>query len=76
MALMNAKCKRNLKEHTEIPLLPEEGELLVAGFLVTRHFQVFTDLDRVVKIRYDLAARTVTPIDTHAPIRVEWTDNK
>ena len=76
MALMNAKCKRNLKEHTEIPRLPERGELLVAGFLVTRHFQVFTDLDRVVKIRYDLAARTVTPIDTHAPIRVEWTDNK
>ena len=76
MALMRAHARKNLCTHTEIPALPERGELLVAGFLVTRHFEVFTDLDRVVKIRYDLAARTVTPIDTHAPIRVTWIDNK
>ena len=73
MALMQGKCKRNLASHTEAPVLPEKGELVVAGFVVTRHFRVFTHPDRVVRIRYDLGTREITPIDTHAPITVEWT---
>ena len=70
--LMASKCKQNLTSHRDLIEIPPTGEFLVAGFLVTKHFEVWTDVDRVVRIRYDLSTRTVTPIDTHAPIRVEW----
>lgn len=72
MALMHKKCERNLAEHTAPITIPEKGEFLVGGFLVTKHFQVFTDSDRLVKIRYDLAARRVEVIEGNAPIRVVW----
>jgi pimeloyl-ACP methyl ester carboxylesterase len=55
--------KRALKYHP-VPELPEKGELIVAGYVVTKHFSVFMDsIDSVGKIKYNLKKRKISFVD-------------
>ncbi|MBT4978026.1 MAG: prolyl oligopeptidase family serine peptidase, partial [Gemmatimonadetes bacterium] len=59
-----AFCDRALVDHQAPPVLPQSGELVVAGYLVTKHFTVFLDsIDHVARIRYDLDLREVDFVD-------------
>lgn len=43
------------------PRLPPSGELIVAGYVVTKHFSVFMDsIDGVGKVKYDLKAKKIS----------------
>jgi dipeptidyl aminopeptidase/acylaminoacyl peptidase len=43
------------------PRLPSSGELIVAGYVVTKHFSVFMDsIDAIGKIKYNLKARKIS----------------
>lgn len=49
-----------LEKHPE-PQLPTKGELIVAGYVVTKHFSVFMDsIDQVGKIKYNLKKQKIT----------------
>ncbi len=44
----------------KVPQLPEKGELIVAGYLVTKKFSVFLNtIDAVGRIKYDLKTRQI-----------------
>ena len=59
-----AFCDRALVDHQAPPVLPKSGELVVAGYLVTKHFTVSLDsIDHVARIRYDLDLREVDFVD-------------
>ncbi|MDR1115778.1 MAG: prolyl oligopeptidase family serine peptidase [Tannerella sp.] len=52
--------KRALTRHP-VPKLPAKGELIVAGYIVTKHFSVFMDsIDSVGKIKYNLEKREIS----------------
>lgn len=52
--------KRALKPHS-IPELPAKGNLIVAGYVVTKHFSVFMDsIDSVGKIKYNLKKKKIS----------------
>ena len=52
--------KSALKYHPA-PQLPPKGELVVAGYVVTKHFSVFMDsIDSVGKIKYNLKKRKIS----------------
>lgn len=61
----NKKCCRNIDEYGLVgssgaPVAPS-GELIVAGYVVTKHFSVFMDsIDAVGKIKYDLKAKKIS----------------
>ena len=58
--LMSARA---LEKHSP-PILPTKGELIVAGYVVTKHFSVFMDsIDQVGLIEYDLDKRTCSFMD-------------
>ena len=59
-----AFCDRALVDHQAPPVLPQSGELVVAGYLVTKHFTVSLDsIEHVARIRYDLDLREVDFVD-------------
>ncbi len=51
--------RRALSKHPN-PVLPEKGDMIVAGYLVTKHFSVFLNsIDEVGEIKYDLRKKKV-----------------
>jgi pimeloyl-ACP methyl ester carboxylesterase len=59
------KQKKALEEkalqYHPVPELPIQGKLIVAGYVVTKYFEVFMDsIDSVGKIEYDLTNRKIT----------------
>lgn len=71
-ALVAAHCKKNIAEHKSVIEIPSVGEFVVGGYLVTKHFGVFGDIDKVFRIKYDLNTRTVEGIDTDCSFKVVW----
>lgn len=64
--------ERALACHPE-PHLKTKGELIVAGYVVTRYFSVFMDsIDSVGRIRYDLKKRKIKFLDGSG--RISWKD--
>ncbi|MDR0574055.1 MAG: prolyl oligopeptidase family serine peptidase [Tannerella sp.] len=60
--------KRALTPHPA-PGLPAKGELIVAGYVVTKHFSVFMDsIDSVGKIKYNLKKRKVSFVKGHGKV--------
>ncbi|MGV8096564.1 MAG: alpha/beta hydrolase family protein [Mangrovibacterium sp.] len=52
--------RQALKDHPT-PQLPSSGKLIVAGYVVTKHFTVFMNsIDDVGKIKYDLKKRKIS----------------
>ncbi|MBQ7063757.1 MAG: prolyl oligopeptidase family serine peptidase [Firmicutes bacterium] len=52
---MRTLADRNLMLHSSPIELPRKGSLIVAGYVVTKHFKVFLDsLDKVARLNYDL----------------------
>jgi hypothetical protein len=52
--------RQALKDHPA-PQLPSSGKLIVAGYVVTKHFTVFMNsIDAVGKIKYDLKKRKIS----------------
>jgi len=62
--------KQALQSHP-VPELPQKGELIVAGYVVTKHFSVFMDsIDSVGKIKYNLKKREISFIKGKG--KVSW----
>ncbi len=72
MALIPRNCRKNVQEHKQVINIPPEGEFVVAGYLVTKHFAVFADIDKVFKIKYNLREKTVKAVDKNYPFKVVW----
>lgn len=65
-----AFCKLALACHPGLQL-PSSGELTVAGYVVTKHFQVFMNsISKVGEIRYDLEKKTI--VFTEGEGKVIW----
>lgn len=59
-AKKDSLVQRGLSLYQDTPVLPPSGELIVAGYVVTKHFSVFMDsIDQVGKIRYDLEHKDI-----------------
>ncbi len=55
-----AFTERALTHYKRMPELPTQGELTVAGYVVTRHFSVFLDsIDMIGRVTYDLNSRQI-----------------
>lgn len=64
LASFDSFCAAALENHKAPPALAATGELVVAGYLVTKHFIVFlASIDQVARIRYDLDKREVVFVD-------------
>ena len=72
LALIPRNCRKNVQEHKQVIEIPPEGEFVVAGYLVTKHFEVFTDIDKVFTIKYNLREKTVQAVDKDYPFKVIW----
>jgi pimeloyl-ACP methyl ester carboxylesterase len=60
-ARKDSLVQRGLSFYQDPPMLPKSGELIVAGYVVTKHFSVFLDsIDQVGKIRYNLEHKDIT----------------
>ena len=70
--LKSDMVSRGLSYHPS-PVLPKNGRLVIAGFIVTRHFSVFLDsIDAVGVIRYDLATKSIEFLEGTG--QFEWYD--
>lgn len=65
-----AQQNKGLEPHPA-PKLKNKGELVVAGFIVTKYFSVFMDsIDSVGKIKYNLSKKSVKFLEGKG--KVEW----
>lgn len=70
MESLRAFHKVALSNHTQPPELPESGDLVVAGYLVTKKFAVFLEsVDQVGHIHYDLKKKEVTFLERSGTVR-------
>ena len=72
LALIPYHCQKNIDEHKEIIEIPPVGEFVVGGYLVTKHFGVFADIDKVFRVQYDLKKKIVRAIDKNYEFKVVW----
>ncbi len=72
LGLIPYYCQKNINEHKEIIEIPPVGEFVVGGYLVTKHFGVFADIDKVFRIKYDLKSKTVESLDKDYEFKVVW----
>ena len=60
-AQKQAWIHRGLHKHQQPPVLPEQGTLVVAGYVVTRHFSVFLNsIDDLGQVDYDVRVKKAT----------------
>lgn len=54
MKLMNDKCNQSRMKNLTPAQIPDEGEMVVGGYLITKKFEIFLDsLDKTARIKYD-----------------------
>jgi len=74
LALIEHAPEQMRLEHRKPVNLPQRGELVVAGYIYTKHFKLLlADIDRVTRIRYDLEKREISFIgDPPCAWKLEW----
>lgn len=64
---MEAFCEAGRQQKRTPTELPRQGELVVGGYLFTKHFSVImNNIDRVARVKYDLDAKTFEVIGATA----------
>ncbi len=58
------ESEENRRENRKPVSLPKSGELLVGGFLITKHFAVeLSDMGKLARIKYDIEKRSIEFIE-------------
>ena len=74
MEQLRRESEENRAENRKPINLPSEGELVVGGYVVTKHFSVMLDdMGKMARIKYNLSAKTIDFIEKPAcGYKVSW----